>query len=426
MRPPEQAHAVQPVSSTESTPVEDAQPVNAGLSPDLRDGWAPGEWPLEAADPESGVARPGAAPLPSRAASWYAALSAGTWAAVRELGAQGAGALVGVAVRSGIAGAGPVAAAATGTLAAAALGVAAYRAATLIAACAYPHREAPMPLRAALIAAPVLAAVAGVSCAAGTGALLTAGAYLTGKLVQRCVRDFLSTAAADLVPSSEIIDAQGALVGKSELALEDWGRSIGNLAPSTVFFVLQDVFAPAPEAAAGVVAALPYVAATAFVEVGRSITGTLLTAAVSHDRGRRLQPKAAGGWTKLRANLASRKTLLQAADATAMRQSIGILGDTLAVVVGHREQALSRMIFKVLRSELKALGELRAPLVTRGQLALEQRRLIAAAPPASELPAVDVLGGNTGVSYPVEETLVLTIHLPPRSGPLEQSAYRQS
>lgn len=358
---------------------------------------------------------------PPRAASWRAALVSGAWGAVREFIAQGTGAMVGVTVRSSLAGGTPMACAAVGTLAAAAMGVTAYRSAELAGAYLYPDRDhAPLAARAALTAAPVLVAAAAVTCAVSSGTLVTAGAYLTGKLVQRCVRDFLSTVIADLVPTSEVVRADGAVVTKAHLCEEDWGRAIGNIVPTTGFFVLQDVFAAAPDPADGIAAGVPYVMATALVEVGRSFTGTLLCASVAHRQGRHLRAKRAGGLKKLHDNLRARKAFLQAADAVAMRQSIGILGDALAVVAGQPSRPLSRMIVKVLRSELKALGEFRGPLMTRGQLALERRQALLASAvattPACTAPQARIVEvmGDSGVAYPDDDPPAVTIHMPPR------------
>ena len=99
---------------------------------------------------------------------------------------------------------------------------------------------------------------------------------------------------------------------------------------------------------------------------------------------------------------------------------MGILGDALGVVAGHPSRPLSRMIVKVLRSELKALGEFRGPLMTRGQLALERRQALLASAvattPACTAPQARIVEvmGDSGVAYPDDDPPAVTIHMPPR------------
>lgn len=414
---PKSAARVVVVDAAGTPPVRRAPPalcaddlVSAGISPAWGEGLGPDpEPPAGVPEPDSALPDHSGPPgLPAHAgwSSWGAALSSGAWAAVRELGAQSTGAFIGLTVRSGMEAAGTAATAAGGTIAAAVMGAAALRAANLVTAlaCPHPHR-ARTAVRVALAAAPIAVAAAGVAWAAQAGTLASAAALLSGKLVQRCVRDFCSTNLAGVLPSSEVVDGQGQPVPKASMADEDWGRAVGNLLPTFALFGAQEFLAPAPAAAAGLagmVAGLRHVAGTGLVESGRSLTGTLLTAQVAHGQGRHLQAKAGGGWALLRKNLASSGTLRHAADATAMRQSIGILADTFGMVAGRpTAPPLRRIVVKLLRAQLKALGEFRAPLVTRGQLALQQGRtdvLGRGDRPGSAEP-LEVLGEDTGITY---------------------------
>lgn len=364
---------------------------------------------------DAATGAPAAAAPPTRSASWRAALVSGAYAAAREFGAQAVGVVAGLGLRGGLVSAGAGMTAAASTVTAAAFGLATYRAATLASAAIYSEREAPLAVRVAVGAAPLLVVAAAVGYAATAGTLAATGAYLGSKLVQRCVRDFCSNAMAGVLPSSQIVDAAGDEVDKRDLAPEDWGRAVGNALPTTAMYAIQDFLAPSPSELsgfAGLPASWPYIAAASLVEAGRALSGTVLTAHVAHQGGRQLKYKKAGGWKQLKKNLGSLDTLRQARDATAMRQSISVLGDVVGLVAPDTGHPLRRALWKVLRAEVKALGELRGPLVTRGQLALKQQQSQSQPQSGTSERAPVMLAEETGIAYR-DDTGPVTIHVRP-------------
>lgn len=352
-----------------------------------------------------------------RAASWGCAWRAGAWAAGRELVAQGTAVLASVWVRAKLESASAPVALVCGVGAALVVGMMVHRATELIAAVVRgPQRQGSASIRLAAGAAPIAALVTAGAVAAGAGTLAQANAYLVGKLLQRGLRDVCSNALTAVLPSSEIIDAQGMSVRREALAQTDWGRALTMTLPTTALFMLQDFMAPASAGcmeAFDIEGTLRYVLAMAGVEAARALNGTLATAALAHAQGMTLHSKPSGGWRQLAKNLSSGKTLQQASDAAAMRQYFGVWPDMIGVVAGRPQDLLRQAIFITLRSELKALSEFRAPMVTRGLMALERRDHPPAAlrtqHPSPETEGVQLLSEGSGVAYPAHDPALQTL-----------------
>ena len=339
------------------------------------------------------------------------------FAALREFGAQSAGTLAGLAVRDALYAASPAAVAAAGVLTVTGLGLSALRSSELIAGLAGPPQATGrQACRAVAAALPVAGGVAGVCWAAGSGTLPAATAYVAGKLVQRSVRDLCSQAMHGVLPSVESVDSQGQAVSKEDLAMVDWGRAVTGLLPTAAYFAAQEFLAPSPAPNIPTVSTLPHVAARALVEAARAATGTWTAAGIARSQGHLLRAKDGEGLPKLWANLHTLTTLRQAGDATAMRAYFGLATDLYTLLMGEPPSAATRALATLLRAELKALGEFRAPLVTRGQLALarqwrERLDALARGPAADEGP--DMVGGITGMSYPDSaESVVIHVRTP--------------
>ncbi len=365
--------------------------------------------PLPIPDLELGASPP-TAPVAENASTGRAA----AWAAVREFGAQSAGTLAGLAVRSALHTASPAAVAAGGVLTLTGLGLAALRSSELITAVASPeHPRRRLACRVATAALPVAGVVAGACWAASSGTLPAATAYVAGKLVQRGVRDLCSQAMQGVLPSIESVDDHGQPVSKEDLAAVDWGRAITGTLPTAAYFAAQEFLAPSPAPDTPMVGTLPHVAGRALVEAARAATGTWTAAYLARSEGHHLRAKDGEGLSRLRANLHALKTLRQAGDATAMREYFGIATDLYTLLMEEQPDAVTRVLATLLRAELKALGEFRAPLVTRGQLALarqwrEQLQSAEREPVADEGP--DMVGGITGMSYP-DDAVSVVIHV---------------
>ena len=341
---------------------------------------------------------------------------AGSWAALRELGAQSAGALAGMAVRNTLETAGPFAATVCGTAAAAGVGLAVYRAGTLIAAASAPEDEsARIATQMAVAALPLSAVALGVALAAHTGTSPLASAYLAGKLAQRCVRDLSSSALQGVLPACTVTNDDNVAISKEELLPIDWSRARGNALPTLGYFAAQEFLAPTPPSTATLAQGLTHAAAVGLVEAARAMTGTLTAAALAEDEGHQLLDKAAGGCARLQKNMRSMDTVQQAGDATAMREYFGIAPDVLGAITSHLPPT-QRQVVRVLRIGLKALSEFRTPWLTCGQLALQQQASVGAHPPAPLDESHDMLGGTTGVAYPNDEEPVI-IHITSASQP---------
>ena len=349
---------------------------------------------------------PGARPpeiTGTRSDSWTTAWRAGAWAACREFTAQASAAALGLFVRGQLQMAAPAMRVASAVGAALAMGLMARRATVLAAAAAgrcTPARDTATRLAAALL--PAAALTTALTLADDEGEWTQAIAYLVGKLVQRSARDTCSQVFAGVLPSCEVVGPLGEPVSKQDLASTDWGRALACLLPAAGFFCAQEFLAPSPgEAAAASAQGSAHLMAVGCVEAARALSGTLATAAIAHWQGRSLRAKAAGGLTVLGRNLSSHRTLRHIADAAAMRQHFGVVPDMVAVVRTAAEPALGQAGQRVLRAGLKALGELRAPLVTRGRIGLDLRA-VAARGAANGAESGPVPAGALAPSSPAE------------------------
>lgn len=330
----------------------------------------------KAVQPESAPSAPGAA-APS-----HSAWGASTWAAFKEFAAQATGATIGLLVRGRLAAASPPVALACGVGAALVMGWMVYRASRLAAAAAGDHGLHEPSTRVATVALPIAAVVAATVISARVGALAETTALLTGKLTQRSVRYLLSAGLGHIGPRLEFAHSQGVAITARERVQLDWDRAMVLFIPTVAFCLVQESWVPTPgvdELDMRCAQLLPYVLAVGLVEAGRAFGGTLVQASEARAQGWTMQPMASCGQKRPDRRVTCTTILRDAGDAAAMRQVIGVAADLVSALSGHPARPLRRIIVRTLRSQIKALGEFRAPLVHSGRLALADR-----APPASE------------------------------------------
>ncbi len=339
-----------------------------------------------AADSEQVATQPSpASPAPVASApsdsAWSGAWRASAWAAFKEFAAQATGATVGLLVRGRLAAASPPVAMACGVGAALVMGWMVYRASRLAAAAAGDHGLPESTTRVVTVAIPTAAVVAATVLSARVGALSGTTALLTGKLTQRSVRYLLSTGLGHIGPRLEFARRQGDAITARERVRLDWDRAMVLVIPTIAFCLIQEYGAPTPgadELDVRCAQLLPYVLAVGLVEAARAFAGTLVQASEARAQGWTVQPMASCGQRRAERRVTCTTILRDAGDAAAMRQVIGVAADLVSALSGQPARPLSRVIVRALRSQIKALGEFRAPLVHSGRLALADR-----APPAS-------------------------------------------
>jgi hypothetical protein len=254
-----------------------------------------------------------------------------------------------------------------------------YRASRLAAAAAGDHGLSESTTRLVAVAIPTAAVVTATVLAARVGALAGTTAFLTGKLTQRSVRYLLSTGLGHVGPRLEFAHSQGVAITPQERVRLDWHRAMALILPTIAFCLAQEYGAPTPAADESDITwaqLLPYVLAVGMVEAARAFTGTLALASEARAQGWTVRPMGSCGLTRPDRRVTCTGTLRDAGDAAAMRQVIGVAADLVSAFSGHPARPLSRIIVRTLRSELKALGEFRAPLVHSGRIALADREAL--------------------------------------------------
>lgn len=331
-------------------------------------------------------ARPNPAPTapgvsPPTGSAWSSAWRASAWAAVREFSAQATGATIGLLVRGRLAAASPQMIAACGVGAALVMAWMVYRASRLAGAAAGDHGIHEPTTRLAMVAVPTAAVVSATVLAARAGHVVGATTFLTGKLTQRSVRYLLSAGLSQVGPRLQVDHSQGVAITARDRVRLDWHRAIVMVLPTTALCLAQEYGAPTPAANESDLSweqLLPYVLAVGMVEAARAFAGTLVQASEARAQGWTVKHMPSCGSNRRGPEITCEATLRDAGDAAAMRQVIGVTADLVSVLRGPPLLPLERLILRALRSELKALGEFRAPLVQNGRLALADR-----APPTS-------------------------------------------
>jgi hypothetical protein len=279
-----------------------------------------------------------------------------------------------------------------------------YRASRLAGAAASDFGVHEPTTKLAMVTLPTAAVVAATVTAARAGTLAASTAFLTGKLTQRSVRYLLSTGLSRVGPALEVTHNQGVAITARERVQLDWHRAMTMILPTIALCLAQEYSAPTPAADASGPSweqLLPFVLAVGMVEAARALGGTLALATEARAQGWTVQHRVSSCWSPPDPHTACAPTLRDASDAAALRQAIGVTADMVSVLVGQPARPLRRVIFRILRAELKSLGEFRSPLMQQGRLA------IAARTPASNPLHVDTENRSAAFVEPVPITALV-------------------
>ncbi len=223
---------------------------------------------------------------------------------------------------------------------------------------------------ALLVAAPLAWRAAATT--AGPAVLLA----LLPKLLERAVRDTSDAHLSTVLPGLEVVDQRGRVVPREELGPIDQARTELTIGASLLFHVTYELSVRC----LGVGGWTAMLGAGA-VEGMRVLAGSYAIEAAAQEHQSQVRMRAGGGWARLRSNLGAMPAWRQAADSGSIRETIGLLRDSLDVWVGTPTSPIAIAACAILRAEAKTVAEARAWLVTLAKAAQAAART---APTVSE------------------------------------------